>query len=245
MPSVPRLALSVLACAVVLPVVGCSTGTSTTPAPDDDCPDVQVVGVRGQAQSLEKNRGLGTEVDQVVTALQEDLGRDGADEVSVEALEHRSRDAADLDVYDADVTAAREELADLLRTRLRECPDAETVVVGFSQGAQIAQETLAEQPRIAARVDALGLIGNPRHNPDAGFAEVDLPGPVARLAGSLGPGPDLGDLADRTVDACLGGDVVCDADGGSDYTIHKTGYEDPAIGREIAAALAGTLEGSG
>ncbi len=235
-------AVCALLCSASL--AGCSAvGDARGAAGGDTCPDVQVVGVRGQSQSLERNRGLGTEVNRVVTDLQQELEDRGVDEVRVEASKHRSRDTSDPDVYDADVAAGRERLDTLLRDRVASCPDARLVVVGFSQGAQIAQETLAAAPRLAEHVDALGLIGNPRHDPDAGFIEVDLPGPTARLEGSLGAGPDLGALTGRTVDACLSQDVVCDADGGTDYTVHKKGYEPAAIARRVADALDRVLGG--
>lgn len=242
MPPVPRPSLPAVACVLVLaaPVAACSGVGDARLDAVDGCADVQVVGIRGQSQSLEDNRGLGREVDQVTRALERGL----ADEdVEVTALQHRSRDTDDADVYDADVEAGREELADVLDTLTGECPDATLVVVGFSQGAQVAQETLAASGRLAARVDALGLVGSPRHDPDSGATAVDLPGPPAQRAGVLGAGPDLGDLTARTVEACLDRDAVCDADGSTDLTGHKTGYEDPAVGRAVARELLRVLRG--
>lgn len=242
MPPVPRPSLSAVACvlALVAPVAACSGAGDARLDAVDGCADVQVVGIRGQSQSLEDNRGLGREVDQVARALERGLGDD---DVEVTALQHRSRDTADADVYDADVGAGREELVDVLDSLTGECPDATLVVVGFSQGAQVAQETLAASPRLAARVDALGLVGSPRHDPASGATVVDLPGPPAQREGILGAGPDLGDLTTRTVDACLDRDAVCDADGSTDLTGHKTGYEDRAVGRAVADALLRVLRG--
>lgn len=186
---------------------------------------------------MEKHRGLGAEVDGVVTVLERRLAGEGVDEVDVQAVEHRSRDASQPAVYDADVAQGRELLARRLDRSIRDCPDARLVVVGFSQGAQIAQETLAERPALAPRVTALALIGSPRHDPDAALTHLDLPGPAATHDGSLGAGPGLGRLDPRTVDACLVRDVVCNADGGTDYTVHKHGYEDAAIAEKLATAL--------
>ncbi len=220
---------------------GCGRGDA---APDDvvadavdGCPDVQVVGLRGQAQSLEHHRGLGTEVDAVATALERRLADRGVEHVEVDAVEHRSRDASALGAYADDVADGRARLADDLREVAEDCPEARVVVLGFSQGAQIAQETLASDPGLAAGVDLLGLVGSPRHDPDAPFVRVDLPGPEPGREGVLGAGPDLGPLASRTVSACLTGDVVCDADGGSDYAVHKHGYEPDPVSAAIATAL--------
>ncbi|MCR4512448.1 cutinase family protein [Aeromicrobium sp. 50.2.37] len=236
MPPSPRLLLPLVACVLVL--TGCSAaGDDGLPEAADGCPQVQVVGVRGQSQSLEKNRGLGTEVEGVVTDLVDRLTEKGVDEIDVAAVRHRSRDASDIDVYDADVDQGRRLLARQLTASVRDCPDARLAVVGFSQGAQIAQETLADRPALARHVDALALIGSPRHDPDAAFTRLDLPGPAATRDGSLGAGPDLGALDSRTVDACLSRDVVCDADGGTDYAVHKHGYEDAAIASQVARAV--------
>lgn len=242
MPPFPRLLLPLVACVLVL--TGCSAaGDDGLPEATDGCPQVQVVGVRGQSQSLDKNRGLGTEVDGVVTDLEERLAEKGVDDIDVDAVRHRSRDASDVDVYEADVDQGRRLLALQLTASVRDCPEARLAVVGFSQGAQIAQETLADRPALARRVDALALIGSPRHDPDAPFIRPDLPGSEATLDGSLGAGPDLGALAGRTVDACLTRDVVCDADGGTDYTVHKTGYEDATITSQVARAVQRLLLG--
>jgi pimeloyl-ACP methyl ester carboxylesterase len=245
MVAAPRLVPLLVVCALVLAGCGGAQGggaegrdsTASEPGRGDRCPEVQVVGVRGQSQSLDRHRGLGTEVDGIVTALERRLDRDGVDRVAVAAVRHRSRDAADLSTYDADVAQGRRLLARLLDREVGRCPGARVVVVGFSQGAQIAQETLADRPGLARGVDALALVGSPRHDPGSRFTHLDLPGPTAMLPGSVGAGPDLGALDARTVDACLARDVVCDADGGADYTVHKHGYEDVAVGGQVADAI--------
>lgn len=243
MPAACRLPLTILLCgALAAGCAGQEPAASGPSAARDDCPQVQVVGLRGQSQSLDHHRGLGTELDGIVTALERHLARDGTQRVSVEAVRHRSRDAAGLALYDADVAQGRRLLTETLQREIRRCPDAQVVVVGFSQGAQIAQETLGEQPRLARHVDAVALVGNPRHDPRSQFIHLHLPGPTATLPGSLGAGPDLGRLDARTVDVCLTGDVVCNADGSADYTVHKHGYEPPTVARQVACALVRTLQ---
>lgn len=212
--------------------------TGALPDAVDGCPQVQVVGVRGQSQSLDAHRGLGTEVDGVATALEKALRDAGVEEVDVDAIRHESRNADDLSVYEADVEEGRSLLRDRLEESVEECPDARVVVLGFSQGAQIAQETLGGDDELARHVSALGVLGSPRHDPEAPVRELDLAGPTASEPGSLGAGPDLGALYDRTVDGCLDGDVVCSFDGGEDLAIHKHGYEDADVASTMADALA-------
>lgn len=239
-----RLITGSCLCATVLAaLVACGPGEATSPAdllPEavDGCPQVQVIGVRGQSQSLEAHRGLGTEVDGVATALEKTLRADGVDEVDVDAIRHRSRNAAELGTYEEDVDEGRTKLRERLQQSVEDCPDARIVVLGFSQGAQISQETLAGDDDLASHVSALGVLGSPRHDPEAPVHELDLAGPTAAEPGSLGAGPDLGALYDRTVDACLDGDVVCSFDGGEDLTIHKHGYEDADVAAAMADALA-------
>lgn len=237
MPVTRGLALCTVVAAVL---AGCGRGDATQALPDavDGCPQVQVVGVRGQSQSLDANRGLGTEVNGVASALEKRLRDAGVEEIDVDAIRHRSRDAADLSVYEADVDEGRALLQERIEKSAEDCPDARVVVLGFSQGAQIAQETLGGDPDLAQDVSALGVLGSPRHDPDAPVRELDLAGPTASEPGSLGAGPDLGALYDRTVDACLDGDVVCSYDGGEDLTVHKHGYEDPAVASAMADAVA-------
>lgn len=224
--------------AVLLVLAGCGTGTERSAAPGDGCPDTTIIGLRGQGQSLRANGGLGREVKGIATALSDDLGGD----VRVEAVRHRSR-LGSMAEYSEDVADGRRLLRTDLRSAIRRCPDSPMVVIGFSQGSQIAREELAARPTLAAEVDALVLVGSPVHDPDSPVTRVDLPGPAPDRAGSLGPGPDLGDLADRTVEACIAGDDVCALPAGrpQDYAIHRSAYEDPAVARAIAAAATAVL----
>ncbi|KQY59644.1 hypothetical protein ASD11_08840 [Aeromicrobium sp. Root495] len=238
----PLRLVPLLVAALVLSACGGAGGAMPRGGDDaakaDGCPQVEVVGLRGQSQSLDHHRGLGTEVDQVVTRMTELLQDAGVDDVLVEAIRHDSHDASDLGIYEADVRQGER----LLTARLKEvsatCPSSRLVVVGFSQGSQIASETLASTPSLAKDVDLLVLIGNPRHDPAAKVTRVDLPGPEPTGHGSLGAGPDLGELARRTVEACVQGDVVCNlpTGGGLDYTAHKHAYE----GAKAAQAIAET-----
>lgn len=240
--------IGVVLAALVLSGCGASGSASAgdDPAAADGCPRVEVVGLRGQAQSLRHHRALGTEVDRIVTRATTLLHRQGVDDVRVRAIRHTSHNASDLTIFERDVAQGKRMLRRALSTIASTCPSSKVLVIGFSQGAQIAHETLAASPRLARGVDALVLIGDPRHDPAAPLHTVDLPGATPTGHGSLGAGPSLGALARRTADACILGDVVCSAPGSGplDYTIHKHGYENRASGSAIARAAVTMLNRS-
>lgn len=201
-----------------------------------DCPTVELVGLRGQAQSLDHHRALGAEVDGITRRIADGLARDGVRDVRTEAVRHRSRVTSTLAVFQQDVAQGRRFLASRLAAIERRCPSTRIGVVGFSQGAQIAHETLAARTDLARHVDVLVLVGSPRRDPAARVTRVDLPGPQPSAPGSLGAGPSLGALAGRTIEACITGDVVCGFTSRRDYTIHKHAYERPAVSAAIARA---------
>ncbi len=235
----PTRLLAALAVGVLV-LSGCGRGEALPggddPARSDGCPQVELVGLRGQAQSLHHHRALGTEVDGITRRIADGLARDGVRDVRIEAIRHRSRVTSTLSVFQQDVAQGKRLLARKLTSLERRCPSTRIGVVGFSQGAQIAHETLAAHPRLARHVDTLVLVGSPRRDPDARVTRVDLPGPQPSAPGSLGAGPSLGGLTGRTIEACITGDVVCAFTGTRDYTIHKHAYERPSVADAIARA---------
>ncbi|MEH3034573.1 MAG: cutinase family protein [Aeromicrobium erythreum] len=249
-----RLPLALAACALVVLSSCGGGGGASGDGPRGDrsdatdrptgCPEVGIVGLRGQAQSLQKHDGLGAEVDGIVRRMTAALARDGVRDVQVDAIRHRSRNTATLSVFEQDVAQGRTLLARRLEQVERRCPTTRLAVVGFSQGAQIAHETLAARPDLARRVAVLVLVGSPRHDPAADVRKVDLPGATPTGHGSLGAGPSLGGLTGRTVDACITGDVVCSVPSGGarDYTTHKQAYERPAVSRLVARAAVAVLQ---
>lgn len=197
------------------------------------CPAVEIVGIRGQGQSLGANGGLGTEVRLIADELTDDVASLGA--VRTTAIRHASR-LGSWDEYVEDVDDGRTRLRSRLRGFVDACPQARIAVVGFSQGAQIAQQELAARPALARHVDVLVLVGSPLRDRGGRFMPVMLPGGIPSGGGRLAPGPDLGHLGTRTVEACRAGDPVCA--GGSDDSVHRHAYEAPAAVRAIASAAA-------
>lgn len=218
-------------------LAGCRDGTGEdAPAPSSGCPAVEIVGLRGQGQSLDANDGLGTEVRLIADELADELSSLGS--VRTTAIRHASR-LGSWDQYVADVEDGRSRLRARIRSIIEDCPDTRIAVVGFSQGSQIAREELAARPALARHVDVLVLVGSPLRDPGGRFMPVMLPGGIPSGGGRLGPGPELGPLGTRTVEACRTGDPVCA--GGSDDSVHRHAYEDPDVVRAIAGAAASFL----
>lgn len=221
-------------------LAGCQGGgPDASPEPSrSGCPAVEIVGLRGQGQSLEANAGLGTEVRLISDELANDVESLGT--VRTTAIRHVSR-LGSWDEYVEDVADGRKRLNSTLGSIVADCPDTRIVVIGFSQGSQIAREELAAQPRLTRNVDALVLVGSPMRDPTSPFHQVPLAGGVPTSGGRLGPGPDLGDLSARTVEACITGDAVCASDDSSDDSIHRQAYEEPSVAGAIASAAATLL----
>ncbi|MBA4608587.1 cutinase family protein [Aeromicrobium sp. Marseille-Q0843] len=234
-----RTVVLALAC---FALAGCDAASSGTPseAEPSGCAAVEIVGIRGQGQFLEANDGLGTEVSRISAALADDLASLGT--VRTTAIRHASG-LGSWDEYLEDVRDGRDRLRTHLRSVAADCPDAKITVIGFSQGSQVARQELAADPRLARHVDVLVLVGSPVRDPSSPFEHVELTGGVPAEAGRLGPGPDLGELAERTVEACIAGDAVCAAGSSPDDTIHRHAYEDPDVAQAIAYAAATVLAG--
>ena len=231
----PRTAALAVGCALL---TGCQSSPTDEREQASNCPAVEIVGIRGQLQSLDANGGLGREVRLIAAALADKVVSSG--DVRTTAIRHASR-LGTWDEYVEDVRDGRKRLREHLESVVAGCPDTAIAVIGFSQGSQVAREELAATPRLAEHVDALVLVGSPVRDPSSPFEHVALAGGVPPGAGRLEPGPDLGELAPRTVEACITGDAVCAAGSSSDDSIHRHAYEKSDVARAIADAAATVL----
>jgi pimeloyl-ACP methyl ester carboxylesterase len=234
-PMLCRIATLALASVAI---AGCRGAAPEAPAEAEPsgCAAVEIIGIRGQGQSLQTRRGLGAEVEGIADLLADDHASLGT--VRATAIRHASR-LGSWHEYLEDVKDGRERLSARVRSIATDCPDTRIAVIGFSQGSQIAREELAAQPRLSEHVDVLVLVGSPVRDPSSAVHHAPLAGGVPTAGSRLGPGPDLGALADRTVEACITGDAVCA--GGTDDSIHRNAYEEPQAARAIADAAAAIL----
>lgn len=236
-----------LAVVLLLVLTACGDPHDVPPRPvgftEATCPDLLIVGVRGQNQSPDANEGLGTEVRLVSTALTKALQSRGDVTVRRESVDYTSDPPADLDSYGRAVTAAATTLDDRLDALEKSCDGTRIAVLGFSMGANVVHAALHDRPAGSIRVVA--MIADPQRDPAATY-DVDAFGQAAPHAGSLGAGPGFGDLADRAVAFCASGDDVCNHAPGESRTdtnqVHQHFYEDPdhvdAMVREMTEVLA-------
>lgn len=210
---------------------------------------MQILGLRGQAQSATKHDGLGAEVQGVAKRLVTDLHEHGRT-ARVEAVLHPARSTATLAQYDADVETGRRMIVTRVGALAAACPPTRIVLIGFSEGAQAVHLAAAALPAsLASRVAAIAVFGDPLRDPNAaGVRQLHLDtGPMIGH-GSDGTTPSFGRLARRTVSVCVAADNVCDmAPTGRDGPVsqaHRHAYETPAAGRAIAAAALSVILGS-
>lgn len=234
-----------LLCLLLL-VTGCGgSGDATAPPTahasgftDADCPDLIVVAVRGQQQSPDKNYGAGTEVRLLGTELTR-LVQAGSDTtVRLESIDYESDPAPDLQAYESAVAGGARTLNTRLDRLETDCAHSQIAVIGFSMGAQVVHEGLADRSEGLIRLVA--LIADPLRDPVATYDQETF-GTAAPNPGSLGAGPPFTDLADRVITFCAPGDDVCNHSAGASRRavdlIHKHYYENA----EHVAAMAARM----
>jgi cutinase len=215
--------------AVLLLLTGCGgqapqTAPAPTPepsaSPSSACPTL-VLAFRGQGQSTRGFHGGGREAGQVAERL-------GSRVVGV-----RFPSSADSS-YDADVAAGVRMASRLIRSAC-----GRVVVVGYSQGAEVAHRVVVAHPR---RVALAVLMGDPLRDPADQVHTLALGtgtlsgrgngGPYARFPAGVRP---------RVLEVCAPGDDVCNAPPtgrvGPPSATHRTAYQgDGAVRRIVGAA---------
>lgn len=221
--------------AVVLVVAALAGPPLTSPQLRDDagsaqgCTDVTFYGIRGTGQATDDaTRGFGRETASVAEIAGEDLRAAGA------TVSHRSADypasaANDESGYDASVATGTRAVVEDLVDLVDGCPDTEVVVLGFSQGAQVAHLALGEPgqgadadpdagvpPEVVDRVRAVVLVADPLRSLDD--PAVTLPGwggePTSGGFDDAPAAPRIDPaLTGRVLSPCYTSDPICHADG--------------------------------
>lgn len=230
------------------------------------CADVVLYGARGTGQDVDGALpGFGREASSIAGRVVEALDAQGVTTASRHARYPAAGGGAD--GYAGSVAAGTAAVAADLRALARGCPDADVVVVAFSQGAQVVHAALADvPPRVARRLRAVVLVSDPLRDPadpsvvqETFGGEAPEPG-FATLEERGGEGvpldPVLIDpgLAGRVLSACWPSDPVCHAGGRQvlGMLVHAFRYEwGPAeevlaawalerLGADLSAARPGT-----
>ena len=214
-----RLALTALTATATVTTVLASTAPI---AAADPCPDVELVFARGTAEPP----GLGRVGDALAAALQPLLGGRSLGTYAVNypasynflSTRNGADDAAGHIAWMADA-----------------CPETQTVLGGFSQGAS----AVAMLAGVAPIGDRIGSIGSAQPLPPeltGRIAAVAVFGNPSSRFGS--PLSAAGQFADRTIDVCSSGDPICSA--GRDRSAHSN-YELPPYPGQAAGFIAGRL----
>jgi len=197
-----------------------------------------VVGVRGQTQDPDRNHGVGKEVLRVTAELTRLVQRRTGESVRLEALDYESDPRPDLQAYEHAVEAGGQSLDRRVDQLEQRCADTDIAVIGFSMGADVIHSGLHDRPSGSIRL--VGMIADPHRDPVAEYEQLTF-GESAPNPGSLGAGPEFGDLASRTLAICVPGDDICNHSPGAPRDVadlvHKHYYEKPEHARVIAAAL--------
>ncbi len=172
----------------------------------------------------------------VTAPLQEQFPDSRVDVATVPYVAQFARPMAPPEATYDDSRAQGTEIAEtMIRDRAAECPLTNFVLMGFSQGAVIAGDIASSigngadnAPITADHVLGVGLIADGRRDATAAAAGLNLGVAVGKgaevLLGGLkdvplmpettmtGPRPGgFGALADKTVQICAPGDLICDA----------------------------------
>lgn len=227
-PVLRRLAGAALCTAAVLTTSAYALPATAPAAPAPGCPKFTTVLVPGTWEthpdpSIDPRLGTGTDAARpapatmlapVADALQARYGRD----LAVATV---SYSASISPTYAASESDGEHALAALL-TQL--CPTTQVLLVGYSQGAQVAGDLATrighgQGPIPASRVLAVGLVADPRR-----ASTTPHLGESAGGEGVAGPRTqDFGELNDRTRTVCARGDLYCSASPHTDPVLTTLG----------------------
>ncbi|CAG5161091.1 uncharacterized protein ALTATR162_LOCUS5961 [Alternaria atra] len=127
--------------------------------------------------------------------------------------------------FDQNVTAGVQNVVDIIKYGLKDCPDQGYFLFGYSQGATVVQEALNELGNASVvAVKSVVLVGNPYRIPGR-LSNVDSQGRVDNRTayglfatqslqsnGSIPTYSDIFDRSGKVQDICLENDIVCAAD---------------------------------
>ncbi len=217
-PVLRRWAGAVACTATVLAAGVCALPTVAGAAPATGCAKVTAVLVPGtgetNADADPTQPDSGTMLAPVAQALKAHYGPD----MAVDTVPYAASLAP---TYATSESEGDQALSSLLSTL---CPTTHVVLVGYSQGSQVAGDLATrigagQGPIPASRVTAVGLIADPRR--DSTTPQLGQP-----VGGEGVEGPrsqDFGQLADRVCTVCAQGDLYCSASPTTDPVVTSIG----------------------
>jgi hypothetical protein len=141
------------------------------------CPSAEVVGVRGSGETATDHNGFGKTVYAVAHAVATGYKGAHADPIDYPAIAVDITNPQYPGNYRRSVNAGINNLSSFLAAFHTRCSSKPIVLVGFSQGAQVAGNVYQSiATAVRKKIVALALFGDPRFNPDqteADFATYD------------------------------------------------------------------------
>ena len=197
------------------------------------------------------NSGVGAEVLRSVEDMATRLHTGSDTTVRLEAVEYHAETAATLGEYQAGVADGRRRLGAQYERLSRDCQDSKVALVGFSQGAQVVHEFSHDLNTGQARnLVLVGMIADPRRNPDDTIAAWSYAAKPAPAPGKLGAGPRFSpSTRQQAITLCAAMDEVCNQpDANPPKTVsvtHKTFYEKASTVRSTGRQLTVILHRNG
>ena len=231
-----RTAIAAIGTFAVL-AAGCATTDAVETTVDDGCDDAIVIAARGSGQPP----GVGEQNQAVIDKL---AAAQMWDAFTVDAVPYPAPSVQDDPTawfegrYDESVDAGVVSTAAAVRRWTTTCADADIVLLGYSQGAQVVESTVEGlEPGASERISAVVVMASPRHDP--GRAEsTHVGGTITTDGGLLGPWQPPTWLGERLISVCDPGDLICS---GALGFSHASAYLDADLAAEVAAAVAATV----
>jgi cutinase len=202
------------------------------------CSSVSIIGVRGSGQTA-----FGDQVGGVVEAVSSEIAAIGGS-VSQLALDYPAVSISDnfgLALFNGDynrsVAAGTANLSGILDDLGSQCPRTVIVLVGYSQGAQVIKDAMADRDPID-RIASVVLLADPtRETFQLGVRRIgNLVG-----VGALGSEPLAEHIRPITIDVCAETDSVCSGRG-LDFESHINGYR--TVADEVVQRVLRDIENS-
>ncbi|MEN3613486.1 cutinase family protein [Plantactinospora sp. ZYX-F-223] len=197
-----RLLAFVVAGAATVAGLAVASPTYAAEAPDNTCPQVEIIGARGSLQPP----GLGI----ILTPLAQQITQQLPQTVRATALNY----PATLFNYAASVRQGVAEIQRVMAATAAQCADTRFVLMGYSQGANVMGDALvgggfggssALTADLASRISSVLLFGDPTFTAGESFNVTDgqASGIFPRRAGQLNA------FADRIQSYCNANDRFC------------------------------------
>ncbi len=205
-----------LAAFAVCVILGCAGRAVPAEAAGSlDCkPGVWVIGARGSGEK--PNGDPGNTVGPFIEKLKHIAGRgavgsEGLEYQAVGILDWRLAAGANTKAleYKVSVTGGVASLIKTVVNRAKGCDKQKLVLSGYSQGAEVVRKALPHLKRLADRIGAVVLFGDPQFDPNT---RADKGGTYSpKRHGVLGlPEADFPAVFSHVVTYCRDGDLICE-----------------------------------